>query len=179
MHPNNIYRSRIDFKRYLPHIEKYLIDGTIDFSDLEALSCLVKAQFLVDFGLKMEFSGDSLIPRLPNRLNYMHLVDDYVAFQKFQQKESSLKVIDIGTGASCVFLVLLDQLVSNLKLTGLEPDSANFEQASKNLTTNNLSDKICLKNEKYQDHCENHDILVCNPPFFKNSEIQAGSVPEL
>ena len=74
MHPRNPYAKWTDFKRYLPHIEEFFHDGTIDYKNPVALQSLVKAQFLVDFGLKIDLGDlDSLCPRLPNRLNYIYL----------------------------------------------------------------------------------------------------------
>ena len=74
MHPRNPYSKWTDFKKYLPHIKEFYKNGSIDYQNPHALQSLVKAQFLVDFGLNVDLGNvDSLCPRLPNRLNYVYL----------------------------------------------------------------------------------------------------------
>ena len=49
---------------------------TLDFSDPEALRELTCAVLERDFGLKVEIPLDKLIPAVPQRLNYVHWIED-------------------------------------------------------------------------------------------------------
>ena len=106
MHPRNIFRSRRpDFSEYAktsptlkPHLIKKRDTGnkeefqyTIDFSDSQSLRELAIATLLHEFGLKVEIPSGHLIPSIPQRLNYIHWIEDLIT-----KGNEDIMGIDIG-----------------------------------------------------------------------------------
>ena len=93
MHPRNRYQhSKPDFGTYAatrPSLKPFLIekkrassDGfayTLDFSNPEALRELTCACLEHDFGLRVEIPQDCLVPTVPQKLNYIHWIEDLLA----------------------------------------------------------------------------------------------------
>ena len=104
MHPRNIFSKRKpDFAEYAktnPALEPHLIkkatskgEGfqyTIDFSRAQSLHELTIATLQHEFGLSVDLPPGHLVPSIPQRLNYIHWVEDIV------DKESDVIGIDIG-----------------------------------------------------------------------------------
>ena len=97
MHPRNRYRDNpADFgelAEFRPSLKPYLIEKhkgkatpttelfphTLDFSDPAALRELTCAVLEKDFDLKLEIPVDTLIPTVPQKLNYIHWVEDLLS----------------------------------------------------------------------------------------------------
>ena len=101
-HPKQPYPARIDLKKYDCDDEKF------SFNNSDDLIKLVKSQLKKDFNLTIDFPKNCLIPRLPSRLNYLLLIDDILLTkrQKLKTTARAAKILDIGTGASCIYPLL-------------------------------------------------------------------------
>ena len=112
MHPRNRFKEqKPDFGAYLKtrkSLEKYLIkrkqpsaEGflyTLDFSDSNALRELTCACLKHDFDLDVTIALDRLIPAVPQRLNYIHWVEDLLSIDKGEIPQGHNVIgIDIGT----------------------------------------------------------------------------------
>ena len=93
MHPRNRYQhNKPDFGCYAttrPSLKPFLIEKkrvsldsfayTLDFSNRDALRELTCACLEHDFGLRVEIPRDCLVPTVPQKLNYIHWVEDLLA----------------------------------------------------------------------------------------------------
>ena len=70
---------------------------TLDFSDPSALRELTCAVLERDFGLKVEIPLDKLIPAVPQRLNYVHWMEDLLMCCK--DREQKMGESDVSKGA--------------------------------------------------------------------------------
>jgi tRNA1Val (adenine37-N6)-methyltransferase len=81
------------------------------------------------------------------------------------------KLIDLGTSTGAIPLLLADRY-KEVKLTGVEIDKAVFELAERNVTSNNLTDRITLYNKDWRElrsvYAEgSFTHVVSNPPYVK------------
>lgn len=63
---------------------------TLDFSDPNAVRELTCAVLEKDFGLKVELPVDRLIPTIPQKLNYIHWVEDLLTYGGVAIKEEGV-----------------------------------------------------------------------------------------
>ena len=86
----------------------------------------------------MEIATDCLIPRIPQRVNYILWIEDL-----FQERGNEvLSGIDIGCGASCIFSILACAMNPNWIMIASDIDEKNIECAQANVSRNNLNEKI-------------------------------------
>ena len=88
----------------------------------------------------IEIPIDHLIPRIPQRLNYVLWIEDLL------ERTESAYGIDIGCGSSCVFSLLACGLNKNWQMLTSDMSSENIDFASKNISSNNLDNKIKSSN---------------------------------
>ncbi|VDP10335.1 unnamed protein product [Soboliphyme baturini] len=106
MHPRNLYKhNRPNFAELAqmdPEFKKHCrvgLDGmlTLDFKDPQAVRALTLALLKKDFDLEVDFPLDSLVPRVPLRLNYILWLEDIVKENKFApDADDQIFGIDIG-----------------------------------------------------------------------------------
>ena len=72
---------------------------TLDFKDSACQRALTQALLKSDFGLDVDFPVDRLIPALPQRLNYIHWLEDI-----FTGNSRDLTGIDVGEFREAVFV---------------------------------------------------------------------------
>lgn len=102
-----------------------------------------------------KFTLDSIL--LPNFVDYK------VAYKK---------ILDIGTGNAPIPLVLSTKTKAKIDAIEIQEDIYNL--ALKTIKLNGLEHQICLINEdvtKWYKKVETdtYDLILCNPPYFKNS----------
>lgn len=80
-------------------------------------------------------------------------------------------ILDIGTGTGLVALMLAQRSLANI--TAIEIDEQASLQAAENIAESPWNKRIKVVHESLQEYCynsiEKFDLIVCNPPFFKNS----------
>ncbi len=90
-----------------------------------------------DYDIKIPI--DHLIPRVPQRLNYVLWIEDLL------DRPETAYGIDIGCGSSCVFGLLACGLNKNWQMLTSDISSENIDYASKNISSNNLNNRISSK----------------------------------
>ena len=114
MHPRNRFKEqKPDFEAYAKvhqslgqHLVKRKrpsIDGfthTMDFSDPDALRELTCACLKYEFNLDLSIPSDRLIPTVPQRLNYIHWIEDLLC-NKNGEIPKGTDVIGIDIGINC------------------------------------------------------------------------------
>lgn len=83
---------------------------------------LARVLLKVDFDIEWHIPLHRLCPTIPNRLNYIHWIEDLVALDKRIEKIDVNKVagLDIGTGANCIYPLLAHRLHSNWYFRGTD-----------------------------------------------------------
>ncbi|KAF8438770.1 ribosomal RNA large subunit methyltransferase F-like protein [Terfezia claveryi] len=128
MHERNIYRAGVDFAQLgkdCPQFAKYLVKGPsqIDFHDPDAVRELTTSLLKRDFNLTVDLPNDRLCPPVPNRLNYIHWLQDLLdstSGGESDEYDSEREVVglDIGVGASCIYPLLGCATRPNWKFVG-------------------------------------------------------------
>ena len=183
-HPNNPHRGRYDFVRLLgsnSELKKFIIpnpkgDNTIDFSDPEAVLCLNAALLSSYYNIKKwRIPEGFLCPPVPGRADYIHYAADLIAETAGENipKGEKVKVLDIGTGAGCIYPIIGSQSYGwNFVATDIEPRAV---KSSRWIVQSNpcLQDKVTVVQQKNKKHIfkgiinkeDSFRLTVCNPPF--------------
>lgn len=184
-HPNNKHKSGYDLealcKDYpdlLPFVFKNKHQSkTIDFAKPEAVKVLNTALLFKYYDIKFwDFPDTNLCPPIPGRVDYIHHISDLLKASKIKD---NIRVLDIGTGASCIY-PLLGHAEYQWEFVGTDIDKKSLQFAEKIISKNKLEDFIELrcqqnKSEILKGILNDDDVFsvsMCNPPFFK-SETEA------
>lgn len=184
LHPNNLHNNDYNFtllKEKYPKIGNFIVNKfgkeTINFSDPIAVKEFNKALLLTYYNIKYwEFPDTNLCPPIPGRVDYVHYLANLL------EDEKNVKILDIGTGASCVY-PLLGNAVYNWDFTGTEIDADSLKIAQKNIDNNNLGSCIELRFQKDETNIlknllrsnDSFTASMCNPPFYKSAEEARGA----
>jgi tRNA1Val (adenine37-N6)-methyltransferase len=79
-------------------------------------------------------------------------------------------ILDIGTGTGLIALMLAQR--SEAEIFAIEPDVKSFRQACNNVESTKWASRITVENTSLQDYYPGNlkfDLIVANPPFFKDS----------
>ncbi|KAA1126521.1 hypothetical protein PGTUg99_024785 [Puccinia graminis f. sp. tritici] len=192
MHPDNLYAHQPpDFDRLIksdPTIKRSSLldsDRTSNtvFKDPEKLRQLTCALLLSDFKLKLSLPPDRLCPIIPGRLDYcLWLIDVLKASVELSDGGAGVLVIDVGTGSSAIYPLLLTQLLKNVRVIATEIDQSSYDSAMRNVTQNDLVNRITLQKTSSTDPTilpiasisQEPDpmisITMCNPPFYSSQD---------
>ncbi len=146
MHPRNpFYNNPPDFENLAklhPEFSTYCMTEetkankrrsmNIDFKDPNALKALYRVLMKHYFNLNVDLPINHLIPRVPQRLNYIMWIEDLLSMP------TTANGIDIGCGTSCVFSLLICSLNKSWKMTATDIDDENIEWTQKNIRDNHL-----------------------------------------
>ncbi|MGL4785261.1 MAG: 23S rRNA (adenine(1618)-N(6))-methyltransferase RlmF, partial [Cetobacterium sp.] len=162
----------------LPELKSFIIknpigEDTIDFSDNQAVICLNKALIKTYYNIdNWDIPAGFLCPPIPGRADYIHYIADLLT------KKKNINVLDIGTGANCIYPIIGSQTFSwNYTASDIDPKS--IENAQKIIDSNeNLKNKVKLKLQKDRNHIfvgvieknDRFDLTMCNPPFHSSLE---------
>lgn len=104
----------------------------------EARSLGSRSQALLDadFGLAWDLPLDRLCPTIPQKLNYIHWVEDLVALRRGDG--GGARGIDVGTGASCIYPLLGTAMHANWSFVATEVDERSRASAIANVARNKL-----------------------------------------
>ena len=184
LHPNNIHNKGYDFKLLLkkyPKLSGFIVGKfgkeTIDFSNPIAVKEFNKALLLTYYGISFwEFPDENLCPPIPGRVDYIHHLSDLVSGEK------NIKILDIGTGATCIY-PLLGNSVYKWEFVASDIDSKSLTNAQNIIDKNGLTKYIELRFQKDENHIltgivreeDLFTVTMCNPPFYKSAEEARGA----
>ncbi|KAL2736245.1 U6 small nuclear RNA (adenine-(43)-N(6))-methyltransferase-like isoform X1 [Vespula maculifrons] len=183
MHPRNKYKKGPNFKQLAllyPEFRKVAVTDLtgkvhIDFKNEETLRILTRVLLKHDFDLTVKIPPNKLVPTLPLRLNYVLWIEDLMTHASFTKMED-VKGIDIGTGAVCIYPLLLAKMYGCC-MFGTEVDDTSIESAIENVKNNNLGNLIqVIKVDKDKilkgtiEENETFHFIMCNPPFFETED---------
>ncbi|KAE9553054.1 hypothetical protein FO519_003734 [Halicephalobus sp. NKZ332] len=187
MHPRNVYKDKPpDFKILAQKYEKFRKFAifspsgqvSLDFHNPEAVRCLTETLLKEDFNLDVILPKDALVPRIPQRLNYILLIEDLLIASGINDEVVG---IDIGTGPSCIFPLLgADHCGWNFCATEINEESMKIAQL--NIKNNGLETKVTVirghESSFFREVLGSHRettfcFSMCNPPFFDKEECEA------
>jgi 23S rRNA (adenine1618-N6)-methyltransferase len=177
VHPKNPFAQDYDFDfliQHSPNLKDFVFineygNKTIKFSDHRAVKALnaglLKAQYGLDY---WDIPVQNLCPPIPGRLDYLLHIADLIPNQE-------LRLLDIGTGANLIYPILAT-CHFNWDCTASEVDRDALKNAEKIIQRNKELKNIDLRKQQYKNSILEHiilpqdhfDVVVCNPPFFKN-----------
>jgi len=181
MHPNNIHKEKYnldDLTSVYPNLKNYIFTNkyntqTIDFSNANAVKALNTALLKKHYGINYwDFPEENLCPAIPSRADYIHYLADLLP-----KKQDNIKVLDIGTGASCVY-PLLGNSIYKWQFIGTDIDSKSIDNALHIIQNNHLEDVVQIRLQKNKNEIlkgvinqgDYFHISMCNPPFYKSKE---------
>jgi len=194
LHPRNIHKTAYNFTllaKNHPEIAKYsytLSDQTtIDFSDPQAVlhlnSALLKTYYQIEH---WQIPAGYLCPPIPGRVDYIHYLADLLTKNNSGRDISTSKVtvLDIGTGASCIYPILGQRCYQwSFIASDIDPLSVNTAKhiinANKGLA-NRINIKLQSDPTKFFDTIiganQKIELTMCNPPFHSSlQEALAGN----
>lgn len=181
MHKNSYHHQSYDFAVLTEHhkalkpfvfVNDYQTE-TIDFSNPEAVKALNTALLSQFYNIGFwEFPDKNLCPPIPSRADYLHHLADLL---KSYDLTTDLDVLDIGTGATCIY-PLLGQALFQWRFVGTDVDKESLATAQRIIEKNRLSDKISLRFQSDYQHIlkgiirpsDKFEASICNPPFYKS-----------
>jgi release factor glutamine methyltransferase len=117
------------------------------------------------YGLPFLVDESVLIPRPETEELVQWIITDY--------KDTSPKIIDIGTGSGCIAIALGKNLFQS-RVVGVDISDTALETAKRNGLINDLHIEF-LKADILSDHMQDlgiFDIIVSNPPYVTRSEMK-------
>ncbi len=182
-HPKNKHQQGYDFSKLCkvyPLLNELIFENkyqiiTIDFSDPKAVKALNTALLFLHYNiLYWNFPDDNLCPPIPGRVDYIHHL---VSLLESSNITKNIKVLDIGTGASCIY-PLLGNAEYGWQFVGTDIDKKALENAQHIIDKNKLTKEINLRFQPDRSHIlkgvlsanDRFEAVVCNPPFHDSSE---------
>ena len=100
---------------------------------------------------------------------------DAVLLAHFPRLTGRERVLDLGTGAGVIPLLIADHAGA---ITAVELNPVQAELAARNVRMNNLTDKISVREGDYREPsalfaCASYDVVFSNPPY---RPVQSGAV---
>ena len=189
LHPRNKHKGQYDFKSLvavLPQLEAYVFSNkfgteTIDFSNPEAVKILNKSLLAYYYGVKnWDIPEGYLCPPIPGRADYVHYLADILMQENAGKlpEGSSIRCLDIGTGANCIYPIIGDQEYGwNFVGTDIDPLSVKAAKAIVDFN-DELKNDIEIRLQPTKSHFfegiikkdERFDLTFCNPPFYASAE---------
>lgn len=177
MHPENPFAKNYDFDflvQHSPDLKKFVFvneygNQTITFEDKQAVKALNRALLKAYYGLDhWDIPEHNLCPPIPGRLDYLLHLAELIP-------KTKLSLLDIGTGANLIYPILAT-CHFNWQCTASEVDLDALKNAQEIIDSNKVLQKIALRRQRFKssilEHIiqpgDNFDVVVCNPPFFKN-----------
>ena len=183
LHENNLHRNGCNFEKLKlasPELSEFIFTNkfgneSIDFSNPKSVKALNTALLKLHYGIDYwQFPNENLCPPIPGRVDYIHHLNDLLLKNS---NETSIKILDIGTGATCIYPIL-GATIYNWKFVGTDIDSSSLENAQQIIDNNNLSQKIELRFQKNKENILNGVLnsdeifmaTMCNPPFYGSQQ---------
>ncbi len=137
MHPRNIHNSFYNFDKLVESnasLKPFIFTNqhqleTIDFANEKAVLELNKSLLICYHEVQNWNIPDGyLCPPIPSRADYLYYINDLL---KDRKSKETIKGLDIGVGANCIYPILASQLF-NWKMVGVDIDKIAIESAKKN-----------------------------------------------
>jgi release factor glutamine methyltransferase len=121
------------------------------------------------FGLEFKVNPDVLIPRPETEI----LVEASIGYiRKDQTQETTLDVLELGTGSGCIAVSLAKSL-QGIFITATDISGKALAVARENVYSNKASEKITLLQSDLFYLCNRvYDVIISNPPYIPSSEIE-------
>ncbi|EGF78177.1 hypothetical protein BATDEDRAFT_91032 [Batrachochytrium dendrobatidis JAM81] len=166
----------IDAENLFDSLRKTRTGSIIEFGDPKAVRELTCALLFKYFGLRLEIPLDSLCPPVPNRLDYILHIEDLLS-ESNPSLDATVRGIDIGTGASCIYPLLGCSRNPKWSFLALEIDERSIDFATQNVNRNSLQNCITVVKGSTQkpiislpNDNQMYDFCMCNPPFYSDEE---------
>ncbi len=180
LHPKNKHQKKYDFSMLCvanPSLKEFVFVNeykteTIDFANPKAVKELNRALLFTHYNLSYwEFPDSNLCPPIPGRVDYIHYVADLLK----ESSIASIKALDIGTGASCIYPIL-GNAEYGWRFVATDIDKISLKYAKEILVQNKLDTKIELRFQKDKtqifkgvlEHDDQFSVTICNPPFYNS-----------
>jgi 23S rRNA (adenine1618-N6)-methyltransferase len=186
MHKRNKHKGRYDLEvlsEAVPELSDFIFVNdhgieSIDFFDPDAVLALNKALLIHHYGIKhWGIPEGFLCPPIPGRADYVHYLADLLP-ESVRSKGGKIKVLDIGTGANCIYPIIGHQTYG-WSFVGSEADEAAYLNA-KSIVEKNPDQLTGIEirrqinpNLFYQGIIkkdEIFDLSMCNPPFYSSAK---------
>lgn len=189
LHPRNIHNKSYDLKALVisyPKLSAFVKENqygelSVNFSDSKAVLCLNQALMAHHYDFEnWTVPEGNLIPPIPGRVDYLHYMADLLSEDNggVLPVGPKNKVLDIGTGASCIYPILGNSIYGwKFVATDINSDSINH---SNTLIKANTKLKKNIKNRFQKDansvfrgmikSDEKFVFSMCNPPFYASKE---------
>ncbi|MCW5699195.1 MAG: peptide chain release factor N(5)-glutamine methyltransferase [Rhodospirillales bacterium] len=119
------------------------------------------------WSLPFRVTADTLVPR-PETETLVEAV-----LERFSDKTSSLRVLDLGTGSGCLLLSILHELSSAWGL-GIDRSRAALKVAQTNAISLGLADRVAfVQGDWAQGVVGMFDVIVANPPYVVDGDIES------
>jgi len=195
LHPRNIHKHGYDFTALAlisPHLSPFIFTNqyqnlTIDFSNAEAVKALNAALLKQYYDIThWDIPQGYLCPPIPGRIDYLHYLADLLKATNSNKIPNGepITVIDIGTGASCIYPLLGHQQYK-WRFIATDIDPVSVQYANKNIQTNVHTNEAinCILQvdadaifKGVLDVDKKYDLTMCNPPFHRSlTEATRGS----
>jgi 23S rRNA (adenine1618-N6)-methyltransferase len=193
LHARNRHRDRYDFAQLLachPPLGAFVApnafgDDSIDYSNPNAVKALNGALLRHGYGLAhWDIPPGYLCPPIPGRSDYLHYLADLLAAGRSIPRGKSVRVLDIGTGANCIYpLVGASEYGWSFVGTDIDPAAVRWARqlVAKNPSVAGLIDcrlqssaLECFNGVVLAGEC--FDLTMSNPPFHASAaEAAAGT----
>ncbi|WP_026450681.1 23S rRNA (adenine(1618)-N(6))-methyltransferase RlmF [Aequorivita capsosiphonis] len=177
MHSKNPFSKDYNFDNLVakyPPLEPFVYVNeydtkTIKFANSEAVKALNTALLKAHYGITFwSIPDNNLCPPVPGRLDYLLHIADLLP-------KEDVHLLDIGTGANLIYPILATRHF-NWKCTASEVNTDSLSNAQEIIAKNPELRDIELRHQQFKTHILEHiiqpddffDVVVCNPPFFKN-----------
>ncbi len=183
LHLENIHQKGYYFgeliEKHLPLKDFVFVNNynteTINFADPKAVKALNTALLFKYYNIVFwDFPDENLCPPIPGRVDYVHHLADLL---KSSSLIENVKVLDVGTGANCIYPILGNK-VYNWHFLGTDIDEKSLNCAENIVKKNGLEAFIKLKKQPdstqilkgiFEDNSK-FSAAMCNPPFYSSQE---------
>jgi 23S rRNA (adenine1618-N6)-methyltransferase len=189
LHPRNPHQGRYDLDvltAVCPELKSHLKlnpkgEQTVNFANEEAVRLLNQALLAHHYQVQhWNIPDDYLCPPIPGRADYIHYAADLLT-----GKKNNAKVLDIGTGANCIYPIIGSRSYGwRFVASDIDPiavSAANLIVDSNAVLKNKI--KVLQQKDKksmFAGVIAPHDLFdltLCNPPFHA-SLAEANAVTE-
>lgn len=195
LHPQNVHNQGYDFKalsRVEPALSHFIKPNkfnslSIDFSAPEAVKLLNTALLKYHYAISYwDIPSKNLCPAIPGRADYIHYLADLLKQTDGVEhiKSDKIHVLDIGTGASCIYPIL-GQRIYQWRFTASDIDPESIANTNLIIANNTALDStITCRLQNDNNHVfiniikasDRFALTLCNPPFHQSlADAQSGT----